>query len=55
MRRMSLTHCAIISLVSSFSMGIIAPVLSLMLMDKGLDLSTLAFTLGAYRPGRSGH
>ena len=37
-----------ISLLNAFSLGLFVPVMSLMLLDKGLDLSTLAFTLGAY-------
>jgi MFS family permease len=40
-----------VSLLSSFATGLIAPILSLMLLDKGLDLSTLAFALGAYSLG----
>jgi MFS family permease len=38
----------VISLLNAFSVGLFVPVMSLMLLDKGLDLSTLAFTLGAY-------
>ena len=38
----------LVSLLNAFSLGLFVPVMSLMLLDKGLDLSTLAFTLGAY-------
>lgn len=48
MNRMSLFHLGTISMLSSFALGTTIPVMSLMLLDKGLDLSSLAFVMGAY-------
>ncbi len=39
---------SLISLLNSYSQGIILPVLSLMLLDKGLTLSNLSIVLGIY-------
>lgn len=37
-----------ISLLAAFATGLYVPVVSLMLLDKGLNLSSLAFTMGAW-------
>ena len=39
---------SLISLLNSYSQGIILPVLSLMLLDKGLNLSNLSIVMGTY-------
>ncbi len=48
MRTTKLYHLGLLSMLSSFSLGTTLPVMNLLLLDKGLNLSTLALAMGAY-------
>lgn len=48
MRTMRMHHMGILFTSSSFALGVTIPVLSLLLLEKGLNLSTLALAMGAY-------
>lgn len=45
---MRMFHVGILFTASSFALGVTLPVMSLLLLDKGLSLSTLALVMGAY-------